>query len=125
MKSQISLEFSIILAAVILLSVTLISVAFIKVSAIKTQDNFQKMHILKDNIENEIQLARNSHYGYIRRFYLPSTIDSKNYNITTYDDFIVISYEGITGEFPVGKINGTIQKGLNKITNKNGEIIIN
>ncbi|MCX6706720.1 MAG: hypothetical protein NT001_01105 [Candidatus Woesearchaeota archaeon] len=127
-KSQSSMEFIILAGFMFLFFVGFAAVIGTKMIDFQEILNTRQVQDIMDVIKTEIQLAATSMDGYQRSFYLPETLDGKNYTLgLRNENTLMILYNGkIYESFLPGAINPdtTIYKGKNAIIKSLGEIFI-
>ncbi len=125
LRAQVAMEFIVLIGICLMMLIIFVS---------STSDHTEKLNrqrdyiIIKDvayKIQNEIILASQVKEGYNRTFYLPYEFDGKEYEIATYENQFTVIMNEMEFSLRIPKINGTIKKGNNTITNKGGIINLN
>ena len=123
--SQSSIEFIILVRAVLFFSV----IFFLVVQKNVEQKELEKETILAQNIalsvQNEINTASAASDGYHRDFKIDENILGKDYDIKIVGDLVAISTDNVGMAYPIPKVNGAINKGINTIKKQNGKVFLN
>ena len=126
-KSQTSIEF-IILVAALLFFFTIFFIAIqINISDKMKETKDIVVKEIAKTVQDEINLASQSDDGYYREFEIPNEIQGDDYNITIIEDLVYLKTadEKHAIALPVKKINGQIAKDKNIIKKINGEVQLN
>lgn len=127
-KSQSSMEFLVLASFMFLFFVGFAAVIGTKMVDFQEILNTRQVQDIMDVIKTEIQLAATSMDGYQRSFYLPDTLDGKNYTLGLRDEntLIILYNEKRYESFVPGTIDSdtTIYKGKNMVIKSNGKILI-
>ena len=125
-KLQSSLEF--ILVFSMLLSVLAIgaTVSWIRIYGISEASKNLEISNLLDDIAGKINIAFLEGDGFSINVTVPQNILGKDYSITLYKNNVVIYFANATYSKSVltENITGTIRKGINIVTNRDGEIVL-
>jgi uncharacterized protein (UPF0333 family) len=128
-KAQVAMEFMILMT----LGVAILIILIIAVGSISKNKTDEKTYYELDDFGNSIQqeliLAAELEDGYTRIINIPTSINGRKYNITTgsagdYAGYLNIDYMTTTIYYPIPVVNGTLQKGYNKIRKENGSVFI-
>ncbi|MBN2367536.1 hypothetical protein JXC34_00830 [Candidatus Woesearchaeota archaeon] len=123
-KAQISFEFIIIFSLVFFVLVAFIYIMNNRMSEIYEQQDELAMRALANSIKNEVVLASSVNNNYLRKFEIPTKINSRDYRIEIEDLFIniyVLENNKTVNEFfsilsiPV---KGNFFENINSSTNK-------
>lgn len=125
MKSQIIIEFSLMLAAIALFSMLIMQLINIKMGDNLDESSYIKLQEYAKNIQSEFTLAYVSRDGYQRDFIIPNQINNKDFDINIQGKFLILNQSGRWVSLVIPNVNGTLKKGENTIINKNGYIKIN
>jgi hypothetical protein len=130
-KSQSSLEFLVLAGFMFLFFVGFAAVAGTKIIDFQEILKTRQVQDIMEVVKTEIQLAVTSMDGYKRNFYLPESIEGRNYTMGIIDDSLVLLYDGKRYEYSLPGEAGTIKypettiyKGKNTIMKSDGEILI-
>jgi len=80
-KAQISMEFIMTFSFGFLIFIGFLAVVTNRASDISEKENIFEMQKLADAIKNEIILAAQVHETYVRKFFIPLTLNGQNYSI--------------------------------------------
>jgi len=122
LKAQVAIEFIILVSIALIMLIIFVSSTSDHAEKLNRQRDFIILKDLAYSIQNEINLASQVREGYNRTFSLPDELDGNEYTITTYENEFRVSTNGMDFSLRIPKINGTIKKGNNTITNKGGII---
>ena len=124
-KSQVSIEFIIITGVVILFFVGFLVILNINFEDARRQKENTLMKDLALTIRKEIGIAAHSSDGYHREFFIPPTISGRDYEVNITQNVLQISTNKNALTLALEEVNGTIQKGQNKIRKIGGNIQLN
>jgi hypothetical protein len=125
LKAQVAFEFIILIGIGLIMLIIFVSSTSDHAERLNSQRDFIVLKDISYKIQNEINLASQVKEGYKRTFYLPDELDGNEYTITTYENEFKVSMNNMDFSLRIPKINGTIKKGNNTITNKGGVINLN
>ncbi|MBI2663733.1 hypothetical protein HYX10_00120 [Candidatus Woesearchaeota archaeon] len=125
MKSQASFEFLSMLVVVIIIAAAFALFASDRMKEINSGQTNSELRGIASTVKNEIDIASSMEQGYERAFELPLAAGSKNYSISLEGSFIVVSADDGSFALPVQPVLGTLNQGMNRITNLNGSVVIN
>ena len=95
-----------------------------KISDINSNKAQNDINDITGAIKIKLDTAKSVHDGYTEMFYLPNTINSKNYNITITGNYLTLKVGEKESFALIPKITGNFTKGKNTIY-KNKGIFIN
>ncbi|MEM7825092.1 MAG: hypothetical protein QXO27_03925 [Candidatus Aenigmatarchaeota archaeon] len=127
MKSQVSIEFMILVSILLLIFVFLLgggSYLRNDMMSVKIKNEAKK---LSNDIAFEINTAVKTGNGYSRRFYVSDSFAGiYNYSIEIENYLVTISWIGgsVYSQIVTKNITGDVKKGWNLIENKNGVIYV-
>ena len=126
MKSQVSVEFLILVSVLILISVVLTSVLVPLKIASTSEKLDEEANQLCKSIAFEIDTAFNLGSGYERSFFLPEKIIGRDYEVAVQNHsiWITIDNKAWSCNIIVEKIHGNVKPGWNKINNTNGALYV-
>ena len=128
-KSQLALEFVMLLGFLILIMGVVIMFSF-EANRGVIEDNIQsKMEDFTYSLQSEILLAAEMNEGYVRQINVPATVENTYYNISVISSknssLLYVNYTGKVINAKLPKVYGTLTKGNNYLRNINGEVFIN
>ncbi len=121
-RGQVSIEFLILIGVVFFTFLVFLGIILNNTKDLNKREELKRLDDLATKVQNELNLATSVKDGYIRQFTLPTTIDRKEYNITTSNDLITFETRAYSRSKRIPNITGSIQKGLNTITKSGGVI---
>ncbi len=126
-KSQVSLEFIIIIGAVIFLFIALFSLISGNLAFRLKQKDLLAVKEIAFSVIDEIHLALSSVDGYYRGFDLPEKINNKAYEINITENMVYVRTNDGKSAIALPAPNSTGQpvKGMNIIKKENGKVYIN
>ena len=126
-KSQVSIEFAVLIAFMFLIFVAFIAVITSKVAESEENERLKIAEDIATLAKNEIDLAKSASDGYARNFDLPARIEGDSYSIEVIGNReLVVDYidkEHVS--FLQEKICGDIFITNNEIDRENGVVCIN
>ena len=126
-KSQSAIEFVSLASFMLLVMLGFFAVTSSNVLDAKEEGNRKTAADITDFAYREIEIAKSVNDGYTRFFVMPETVNGIKYtiNITDNRELAVdyIGYEYV--KFLPSNVSGNITKGTNKISKKNGIVILN
>ena len=124
-KGQSSIEYFILTAVLFLVFIIMMKV-ILSYSEIV---NVEKRNLLADDLINkariEIGLAADVNDGYQREFTLSEKIEGRAYNLTAQDNQLILVVGNMDYWRFIPLVNGTFNKGINKIEKRGGIIYLN
>ncbi len=124
-KAQAATEFMFLVGFLILLFIIMMGL----IAGNIAYKNKKRVNLIGEDIvtkvQKEINLASRVLDGYEREFYIPQKLYNKEYNITIYDNEVVITTDIENYWRPVPAVVGNIAKGTNTIRKSNGIIYLN
>jgi len=124
-KSQSSIEFIILVAAVLFFFVLFYSIIADNIDRKARDERSLEVKNLALDIQNEINLAHSSTEGYTRTFDIPVKINGLDYSIAFVDKLLYIQSDRDSLAVPVPSVEGELIKGKNTIQKKEGQIFLN
>lgn len=124
-KAQVSFEFIIITSILVFITIVFGLFASERLLDIRDRSNFLQLQDLAGTVRNEIEVAHGMEDGYERRFGLPDYVGNSEYSIVLANATVVISFQDEEFAFAVLPVNGSVQKGANRIRKLDGEVILN
>jgi len=125
-KAQSTIEFVLLTMVLFLFFVFFLSFSSTQLINTARQHEFD---LLKKNVEivgNEVALAASQKDGYERNFSIAETIAGSSYDITQNGKSLMFSTDDYSYSINLAvEINGTIQKGENRIRKSNGVVYVN
>ena len=125
MKAQVIIEFTLMFTALALLSMLIIQLIGFRGEEINQLKGIRKLNDFGLRLQDEVDMAYNSKPGYVRTFFLPSTINGMKFNISVTHNHLVVSQGGHAYYYILPKVNGSFKLGNNTIRNKGGLVVIN
>jgi hypothetical protein len=124
-KSQMAIEFVVLIGMGILIS-TLVIVVIFQMNTDRNQEKIElKMKDFGYSLQNEIILASEMNEGYMRNFTLPEKVEYTDYNISIYvGRSLMVDYANRRLYYRIPQTNGTIMKGNNQLYNFQGVVYI-
>lgn len=128
-RAQVAIEYLII----VMMSIVFFFVIITAITALSTEKTEEKtVYEIRDlgiALQEELLVATTLQDGYNRLFFIPETINHKEYTITTgntseTDFYMYLTFNGRDTYFDIPPINGTITHGRNHIQKTNGQLII-
>ncbi|MFA5060868.1 MAG: hypothetical protein WC494_00955 [Candidatus Pacearchaeota archaeon] len=126
-KAQSSIEFIILTGFVLLFIIIFLFAMNRNLSGSLIQKRESIVSNLLMSVQDEINLASKSSNGYLREFYIPSTIDNLEYNISILEGtlYIITENKKYSSVVLVSSVVGQPKKGKNMIRNQDGIVYIN
>lgn len=126
-KSQVSMEFFILVGTALLMVILFSSVSL---DHLKDFENQREQNLIKDmalKLQTEIYLAATSEEGYKRQFEIPEKLeDIINYSVVIKNNNSLIVYTSKSlFTVSVPQIDGSISKGTNNISKEGGIVYVN
>lgn len=124
MKSQVSVEFLMLVSILILISVVLTLVLVpLKIASTSKKLGEEAKKLCK-TVAFEIDTAFNLGNGYERSFFIPEKILGRNYSVSiqNHSVWITIDDRAWSCNTVVGSVHGNVKAGWNRINNTDGVI---
>lgn len=126
LKSQVSLEFVFLVAIAFTIMVVFIASTRSEFNELRGEEEMSLVKDVSFMIQHELVIASNVEDGYIRTFEIPQKLNTIDYDIDITNNLLITnSSGGYEYALNVPDINGTIQKGANKINKTEGVIYLN
>lgn len=124
-KSQVSLEFLLLIGFVFMVSLGFILSASIQISNFTDEKNNEAIADFGNALKTELTLASVVHPGYYRKISLPEKINGKiEYTVEMKNSTIIIVAQKYYFNNIIPNTQGQLQKGNNIIRNQNGVVVI-
>jgi len=125
-KAQSSIEFIIIFALLLLILVIGATAASVRIYGISIANKELEVSKVLDEVSGKLNLAFLEGDGFRIEMTVPKKILSQNYTINIYKNNIVLWFENSTYSslLMTENITGSLEKGLNILTNVDGGIVI-
>lgn len=127
MKSQVSVEFIVLVSMLILIFIAfLLSSSSIKFRLIGIKSEIEAKELC-DDIASEINHAVRAGNGYERRFYVKDSFYGvSNFNISIEGNSVFMDWDekSVSSSIITNNVVGNVSKGWNKINNTNGVIYV-
>jgi hypothetical protein len=123
-SGQAAIEFIVLI--VLLFSVFLVYTISTRknIDEIRDEKEYVLLKDIAKTAQNEILTAIRVEDGYYREFELPETLEGINYTINITGTMILAYTENHEQALMIPEVNGTVKKGVNKITKENGLVKI-
>ena len=113
-KSQISLEFVMLISLVFLVFIGFMALMQNQFSQLNEEEDYSSMYNIANLIKNEVLIASKVHDNYIRKFEMPLALNGKDYTVDLQKDVLTIKITGedssVTVILPVQVKGGFIEK---------------
>lgn len=123
-KAQVALEFILFAILGIFVAIALTTAGIYLSNAVVTKQSAREAEDLAYSLQAELILADQLTTGYHRAITLPQTLRGQPYTVTSTKESLTITKNELTVTLAIPEINGTLQKGLNVITNEQRPLII-
>lgn len=126
MKSQVSVEFLVLMSILILISVALASVLLPLKIASTTKRLDEEARRLCEKVAFEVDAALNFGDGYVRSFFLPERVVGREYEVVVQNHsvWITIDEKAWSCTTVVNNIEGAVRPGWNRINNTGGKVYV-
>jgi hypothetical protein len=125
-KGQIAIEFLMMLIIVVLIATFISGLAYYYVTDYSEQRNIKRLQSLGRSLQDEIILAHNVEYGYVRTLSIPQSLGSVDVLINNTRNDIYLTYKRSELSFRIPPTEGTFAIGTNLIKKlENGSVRIN
>ena len=124
-KAQSSTEFLVLFGVILFFFIAFFGVIQKNIEKRNSEKESLILQNVALNVRDEINIAAGSSEGYFREFKIPENIFGKDYNISLIDNFVHVSMPKSAFSYKISNITGALQKGVNNITKKDGEVLIN
>ena len=105
-RSQIAMEFIMILILVMLITTLLAWTAYYYIVEYSEERNIKRLEELGYSLQNEVILAYNVEPGYSRRITIPSDLDGYPVNISGTSNLIILTYKDSQFLFKIPQVSG-------------------
>jgi hypothetical protein len=125
-KGQLSIEFFVMVGMAVMLLIVFVSVSsdLIVENSKERYDN--AMNDLVYSVQSEIILGSRAEAGYVRNFTIPESVDKYDFSINNTQGELFVEYDNSKKEvvLPIPNVTGIVKKGMNRIRNEQGVVII-
>ncbi len=124
--AQAAVEFMIFFGVLLVIMIAVTYNSHMTVNQINIQKSVENIHDEIESIKNRIDMVYLSGSGFSANMSIPEMIAGKDYGINITNGFLVINISGNirTERLMTNNITGTIEKGVNTISNVNNELVI-
>ncbi len=124
-KSQVAMEFVMLVMLAFMIMAVFSVIARDRMMDLRQEEEYAYLQDVVSYVNSEILIASNVEDGYSRQFSIPSTLNGVIYNISFSQGYITA--ESVHHEYAArtAEVEGSIAKGQNTISKKNGTVYIN
>ncbi len=123
-KSQITIEFIILVASGITISLVLLALSMRFFSSLIDDNNSEELYDLGQSLSRELFLSVEAGNGYHRVLVLPLTLNMRDYSVSLSNSTLSLSSGSSRFSFVVPPVIGSLVKGRNVIINDHGVIFV-
>ncbi len=124
-KAQVGIEFLFLISAALFFFMIIIAVIYANIGEKQNEKEAKEVKQLALLIKEEIDIAHETSNGYHRVFYVPKTIEGKNYIIKIQEGHIYVLTDRNSASYKIKEVIGSIQKGKNIIKKENETVYLN
>jgi len=123
-KSQVAMEFVMLIMLAFMIMVVFSVFARDKVVDLRQEEEFASLKDVALAVQSEISIATSVENGYSRDFALPVFLNGINYSITISSGYILAESENYEYAVKASPVSGNIAKGLNTISKEGGVVYL-
>ena len=124
-KAQLSVEFLLALSVALLIFAFVIGFYTLNMHELQEKKELAQITSIADGIIFELKIADSAKEGYEREFAFPKDIEGNDYELILTGEYITLNYRENSIEQRIPSMTGTILKGKNHITKKDGMVFCN